>query len=220
MKNKIYHPVLLSSICFYSTFLNAQNYHLMSQELKNQLDFNKIKGLKSWNGIEKNILISKFTIIMNRLLLLLTMIYLSNNCISQQQISTDPINLIDKYSVNWMTYFENEQVKIEYKFSECDPEMGYDFEQVILRFVNKSTKKMDIDWHIHLYYDEKCLTCNYPVEYARTIRLLPNETLEGNCDRETINELKLFSKFIDVNYSKGAILTSFQLASLNIAFPQ
>ena len=87
MKNKIYHPVLLSSICFYSTFSNAQNYHLMSQELKNQLDFNKINGLKSWSGIEKNILISKFTIIMNRLLLLLTMIYLSNNCISQQQIA-------------------------------------------------------------------------------------------------------------------------------------
>jgi hypothetical protein len=220
MKNKIYHPVLLSLICFYGTFSNAQNYHLMSQELKNQLDFNKINGLKSWNRIEKNILISKFTTIMNRLLLLLTMFYLSNNCISQQQISTEPINVIDQYSVNWMTYFENDQVKIEYKFSECDPEMGYDFEQVNLRFVNKSTKKMVIDWHIHLYYDEKCLTCDYPVEYARTIGLHPNETREGNCDRETINELKLFSKFIDVNYSKGAILTSFQLASLNIAFPQ
>ena len=116
MKNTIHHPVLLSLISFYSASSNAQNYDLMSQEVKNQLDLNKINGLKSWNRIEKNILISKFTTIMNRLLLLLTMIYLSNNCISQQQISTEPINLIDQYSVNWMTYFENDQVKIEYKF--------------------------------------------------------------------------------------------------------
>jgi hypothetical protein len=154
------------------------------------------------------------------LILAILSVLICQNSISQQQLPTDTINLIDNHSTTWRTYFENDQVKIEYKFSECDPEMGYDFEQVILRFVNKSTKKMDIDWHIHLYYDKKCLTCNYPDEYARTIQLLPNETLEGNCDRETINELKLFSKFIDVNYSKGAILTSFQLASLNIAFPQ
>ena len=153
--------------------------------------------------------------------LLFILILLSTCRLSaQSQLPTDTINLIDNHSTTWRTYFENDQIRIEFISSNCDPEMGYDFEQVNFKFINKTSTKLDLNWHIHLYYDKKCLTCNYPDEYARTLQLLPNETLEGNCDRETINELKLFSKFIDVNYSKGAILTSFQLASLNIAFPQ
>ena len=153
--------------------------------------------------------------------LLFILILLSTCRLSaQSQLSTDTINLIDNHSTTWRTYFENDQIRIEFISSNCDPSMGYDFEQVNFKFINKTSTKLDLNWHIHLYYDKKCLTYNYPDEYARTIQLLPNETLEGNCDRETINELKLFSKFTDVNYSKGAILTSFQLASLNIAFPQ
>lgn len=153
---------------------------------------------------------------MTKLLLLLTMIYLSNLCFSQQLIQTDTINLIDNHSTTWQTYFENAQVRIEYNSTDCDPAMGYDFEQINLRFVNKTTTKIDIDWHIHLYYDKKCLTCNYPLEYSRTIRLIGNETKEGNCDRESMNELKLFSKFNDANYSKGAVLTAFKLAVFTI----
>lgn len=135
---------------------------------------------------------------------------------SQQVIQTDTINLLNNHSTAWRTYFENDQVLIEYKTTDCDPAMGYDFEQVILRFANKTTTKIDLDWHIHLYYDKKCLTCNYPMEYARTIRLGANESIEGNCNRETIDELKLFSKFNDVNYSAGAKLTAFQLMTLTI----
>lgn len=135
---------------------------------------------------------------------------------SQQIIQTDTISLIENHSNAWRTYFENNQVKIEYISINCDPAMGYDFEQVNLRFVNKTSTKIDLDWHIHLYYDKKCLTCNYPREYARTIRLGANESIEGNCDRETIDELKLFSKFNDVNYSAGAKLTAFQLMTLTI----
>jgi hypothetical protein len=136
---------------------------------------------------------------------------------AQNQLPTDTINLIDNHSTTWRTYFENDQVRIEYKSADCDPAMGYDFEQVNLKFINKTSIKLDLNWHIHLYYDKKCLTCNYPMEYARTIRLIGNETLEGDCKRETIDELKLFSKFNDVNYSKGAILTSFQLSSFTIS---
>lgn len=135
---------------------------------------------------------------------------------SQQVIQTDTINLLNNHSTAWRTYFENDQVLIEYKTTDCDPAMGYDFEQVILRFANKTTTKIDLDWHIHLYYDKKCLTCNYPMEYARSIRLGANESIEGNCNRETIDELKLFSKFNDVNYSAGAKLTAFQLMTLTI----
>ncbi|MEY3236813.1 MAG: hypothetical protein RI883_914 [Bacteroidota bacterium] len=153
---------------------------------------------------------------MNKLLLLLTMIYLSNHCISQQEFSTEKINLIDNHSATWRTYFENDQVRIEYQSINCDPAMGYDFEQVNFKFVNKTSTKLDLDWHIHLYRDDVCRTCNYPEEYSRTLRLAANESMEGNCDRETINELKLFSKFNDINYSVGVKLTAFHLNAFTI----
>jgi hypothetical protein len=144
------------------------------------------------------------------------MIYLSNYSIAQQEFTTDTIYLKDNHSITWRTYFENDQVRIEYQSINCDPAMGYDYEQVNLRFTNKTSTKLDLDWHIHLYRDDVCRTCDYPVEYARTLRLAANESMEGNCNRETISELKLFSKFNDANYSKGAVLTAFKLAVFTI----
>jgi hypothetical protein len=52
MKNKIYRFIFCGLICFYNNFANAQNYDLLSQEVKKQWDSNKINGLQSWNGIE------------------------------------------------------------------------------------------------------------------------------------------------------------------------
>lgn len=147
------------------------------------------------------------------LLLILTLTSLSNHFIAQQEIPTNTINTRDSHPLEWVSYFENDQIKIEYKFLNCDPSMGYDFEQVIFKFENKTSTKIDIDWHIHLYYNNKCATCDYPIEYSRTLRLIGNESKEGNCDRETIDELKLFSQFTDANYTKGSKLTGFQLAS-------
>ena len=150
--------------------------------------------------------------------LLFILILLSTCRLSaQSQLPTDTINLIDNHSTTWRTYFENDQIRIEFISSNCEPSMGYDFEQVNFKFINKTSTKLDLNWHIHLYYDKTCLTCNHPMEYSRTIRLIGNETLEGDCRRETPDELKLFSKFNDANYSKGAILTSFQLAFLTIS---
>lgn len=155
---------------------------------------------------------------MNNLLLLLFAFNLTCIAYSQTEYPTNLVSTRENQNpAEWTLFFESNEVTIEYQMVNCDPSMGFDFEQVNLRFSNKTISKIDLDWHIHLYYDGECATCDYPEEYSRTIRLTGGETKEGNCDRETIDELKLFSKFTDENYTKGAKLTAFQLNTFMVS---
>lgn len=153
---------------------------------------------------------------MNRLLLLMTMIYLSHHCISQQHIETISINAKDSHPTDWEIYLENDQIKIEYKFSECDPEMGYNTEAVLLKCTNFSSNKISLDWHMILYYDKICKTCDFPEEYSYTVDLAPNESLEGTCSIYSKYQLNIFSKFNDINSSNKISLTSFSLSNLQL----
>ncbi len=153
---------------------------------------------------------------MTKLLPLLTMIYLSNHCISQQQFETISINTKELHPTEWVTYLENNQIKIEYKFSECDPEMGYNTENVLLKCTNFSDNKISLDWHMILFYDKVCKTCDFPEEYKYTVDFAPNESLEGTCSIYSKYQLNIFSKFNDVNSSNKISLTSFSLSNLQL----
>ncbi len=155
-----------------------------------------------------------------KILLLLTL-FVGFTCfasISQIQYQTNLISCNDGIQTNpndWVSYIDNQEFKIEYRFIDCDPEVGFDHEAVILKLENKTSAILDFDWQIHIYRNNDCKTCAHPIEYARTIQLAPNEVIEGTCDRNTNKQLKVFSRFIDSNYSKGLPLTGFQLHSLN-----
>ena len=158
---------------------------------------------------------------MNKLLLIFSLIFLSNTCNSQQeqqqqQIQTININTKDSHPIEWEIYFENDQIKVEYKFSECDPEMGYNTELVLLKCTNLTPNKLSLNWHEILYYDKICKTCDFPEEYLYSVDLGPNELLEGNCSIYSKYQLQIFSRFNDVNSSNGVILTSFSLSNLQI----
>ena len=153
------------------------------------------------------------------LLTILVLLNLSVHSIAQQQYSTELISTNVKGTDNpsdWQLYFDNQEIKIEYKFVDCDPVSGMDNESVLLRFTNNSSNKLLVSWHLHLSYDGTCRTCDYPEEYGYEMSIEPNEVIEGDCDDEEGYKVKIFSKFIDENYSKGAQLTAFQLANLEI----
>lgn len=138
--------------------------------------------------------------------------------ISQTNYATDVVQCNVKNQNNptsWVTYIDNQEFKIEYRFIDCDPSVGFDHEAVILKIENKTSNILDLDWIINIYRENACTTCGFPVEYSRTIRLNPNETLTGTCDRDTNKQLKIFSKYIDASYSKGKHLSGFQLNSLS-----
>jgi hypothetical protein len=94
--------------------------------------------------------------------------------------------------------------------------MGYDFETVILRITNKINQQLDFSWHIDIYREGACRTCDYEVEYRRTISLAANQVIEGDCVRNSNIQLKVFSQFNDANYTKGAKLTGFQLNDFTV----
>jgi len=155
---------------------------------------------------------------MNKLLLIIITFFICTYTFSQnqQQITTD---LVEVNSINhdvWLIYLQNSEFKIEYKYTNCDPSRGFDFEGVIFKITNLSSNKIALSWHKLLYYAGSCRTCDYPEEYSFTISIEPNSSIEGNCNPDSGYNLKLFSKFIDQAYSQGDQLTSFKLGNLSI----
>lgn len=115
-------------------------------------------------------------------------------------------------SDEWQLYYFNEDIRIEYQLVQCDPEIGFDNESVIIRVTNRTDSKMTLEWHMQRYNDGECNTCNYPDEYHYVIDLAPHSEMTGDCSVYGVNQLKIFAQFIDANYTKGKKLTAFQLA--------
>jgi hypothetical protein len=155
-----------------------------------------------------------------RKIITLAVLLLCFSSFSQDSISSSILNFQEVQPSGWNTYVSNAEFEIQYQFIECDPEVGYDHEALILKIENKTSTIIDLDWLLHIYRADVCKTCAYPVEYARTIQLAPNEIIEGSCDRDTNKQLKIFSKYIDQDYSKGLHLSGFQLYSLTITIAE
>jgi hypothetical protein len=142
---------------------------------------------------------------------------MSSFCVfSQNILKSDTILIADNHIMNWQTYFENNQIKIEYKPTNCDPEMGYDNESIILKFTNLTSEKITITWNSINYYDKKCNSCNFPNEYFNELSIAGNSTVTGDCSIYADKRLKIFSKFTDNNAKNGVKLTSFSLGKLQI----
>jgi len=122
----------------------------------------------------------------------------------------------DAHSNEWQIYLSNLDYKIEYKFVDCDPSIGYDQEMVIFRFTNRTKETLVFNWHILSDYDKVCKTCDYPEEYGYGVKLEPYEEREGSCSIYEDYSLKIYSKFIDENYTKGEQLTGFKLGNLTL----
>lgn len=137
--------------------------------------------------------------------------------ISQETISTSLIQVDSTAnSSEWISYIDHEKFSIEYSYYDCDPNMGFDYQGVLLRVTNKTSQKLALSWHKILYYAETCRTCNFPEEYHYDLSIEPNQTVEGDCNPQSGYNLKLFSKFIDASYTSGDHLTAFQLADFSI----
>jgi hypothetical protein len=155
---------------------------------------------------------------MKKYLIALTVLILSTNCFSQEENSTNLIAVPEESSTDWQVYYSNNQITIDYKFENCDPEMGYDQQQVILKVTNHTDSKLEISWHALLYFNDKCRTCDYEDEYTFYVGLAPNETKSGSCSVYSQDfQLKIFSKFTDANATNEKVLSSFDLSNIIIA---
>jgi hypothetical protein len=122
----------------------------------------------------------------------------------------------DLSTANWVALSNFNNLTIEYKSSACNPGIGYEKENILLRFTNTSSETIKITWHALLEYSGVCKTCDYPEEYSYELILKPSEVLEGDCSLNYDNRVVIFSRYLDERYTGKSQLTDFELGSLTI----
>jgi hypothetical protein len=131
------------------------------------------------------------------------------------QVSTNFVSTSDLNSFDWVTYAESQDVKVEIKRTDCRVNSGLDKQYFLVKITNKTQSSVSVNWEMELFYNGSCKTCGID-EYLWQIDLGPNGIAEGDCQVGSLNKLRLFSKFIDANYSSNDELTGFQFKNLTI----
>ena len=120
----------------------------------------------------------------------------------------------------WLTYFENDTVKIEFTYQNCEYTEQFNSEFVIFKISNLTNTLLTLEWEEQLWYDENCINCETDNNESRKQITIPaNSTLEGRCNEN--NSLRIFSKFtLDLDKMPGVnkinALTKFELTNLTI----
>jgi hypothetical protein len=113
----------------------------------------------------------------------------------------------------WVSYKSTPQVDVFYMSSDCHDEVnGIHRNYLLLKFVNKTSQKLIINWQYEHYEGTVCKTCNKP-EYAYSLTLLPNQTIQANCG-STERELKVFVKHLDLPNS--GTFTHFEMGNFTV----
>lgn len=142
--------------------------------------------------------------------------YISFNCLSQEQYTTDLVNTRENHPTEWISYIKNDKISIEYKYIECNPSIGYDSEFIVFKITNLSAGNITLNWNMNLYYNGVCKTCDYLDEYGYSLTIPKGQDIEGDCTLESIHQVKIFSKFIDSQAKNTALLTAFEFGNLTL----
>ena len=121
---------------------------------------------------------------------------------------------------NWEIYYENTQLKISFRTTDCDFDNQFDQELVVFKIENLTSNTLLVQWDSKLWYDESCINCEQDSpEFRKEIRIESKKMLEGNCS--THNALRIFSKFTEnlkdmPGVDKITTLTKFEFKNINI----
>ena len=120
----------------------------------------------------------------------------------------------------WLTYFENDTVKIEFTYQNCEYTEQFNSEFVIFKISNLTNTLLTLEWNAQLWYDGNCINCetdNY--ETRKQITIGATSDSEGKCNINS--SLRIFSKFTEKledmpGINKINALTKFELTNLKI----
>ena len=121
---------------------------------------------------------------------------------------------------DWETYFENDTVKIEYAYQNCEYTEQFNSEYVIFKISNHTSQNLIIEWQDQLWYDENCINCETNnAENRKQFSISASSSYEGKCNIN--NDLRIFSKFTSKledmpGVNKIITLTKFELTNLKI----
>jgi len=121
---------------------------------------------------------------------------------------------------DWETYFENDSIKIEFTYQNCEYIEQFNSEFVIFKISNLTNTTIVLEWNQQLWYDSICSNCEQESTEFRTNQIIKSqEILQGNCG--PYNQLRIFVKFTEElenmpGINKINALTKFELTNLTI----
>lgn len=156
---------------------------------------------------------------MKRIALTLGLLVVTAFGFAQDAYQIPLTSTVDNTPTNWTTYVSDPLLDVDYKFIQCEHEIGYDQEYLIFRITNKTDYNLTLAWDMILHYNGRCKTCgpDYEDEYNYSIIVTANNSVAGECELGSEYTLKVFSKFINVSKPLENQLTAFQLGNLKIA---
>lgn len=126
------------------------------------------------------------------------------------------LNVISSEPDTWKIYFENNTVKIEYTYENCDFSSTAKQEVIIFRISNLSNKEITLNYETQIWHNEKKIDTSKNLdEFLKTVKLKENETIITNCENQW-KEHTIFSGFVDNETNEKYIsLTKFELTNIN-----
>ena len=59
----------------------------------------------------------------------------------------------------WTSYLENDTIKIEYKYQNCNYTEQFNSEYLILKITNNTNNQIIVTWEELLWIDNSCINC-------------------------------------------------------------
>ena len=131
-------------------------------------------------------------------------------------------NSIGSNPTEWEIYFENDTIKIEYTYQNCEYTEQFNSEYVVLKITNTTNQNITVEWQEQLWLDDNCINCELDSpEFRKEIKINANHTASGDC--KTSNNLRIFSKFTErlekmPGVNKIVALSKFELKKLTITY--
>ena len=130
-------------------------------------------------------------------------------------ISLYSSNLFAVNPNEWITYFENDTVKIEYTYENCDFSSTASQELIVFRFTNLNENNITLNYETQLWYNGKEINTEHNSdEFRKTINLKNNEIITTNCENQW-KEYSIFSAFVHNETNERYVsLTKFELINI------
>ena len=127
-------------------------------------------------------------------------------------------NSMGSNPTEWEIYFENDTVKIEYTYQNCDFSSTASQELIVFRFTNLNENNITLNYETQLWYDGKEINTEQNLdEFRKTINLENNEIITTNCENQW-KEYSIFSAFVHNETSERYVsLTKFELKEITIS---
>ncbi len=128
-------------------------------------------------------------------------------------------NSIGSNPTEWEIYFENDTVKIEYTYQNCDFSSTAKQEVIVFKFTNLISQNILLSYKADIWHNDVCTNCEQESEESRyTIQIPSNETIITNCNNEW-KGFAIFSAFItnDDEEQRYESLTKFELKEIIIS---